>query len=163
MQDSEQVAATPRLGLAKGIVAISLGVIAGGTALAVAIGSTALLGLLMLVEIGIPLWLIPIIIIVAFLLPPAIFGLCLWRGILAIRKRKLKRVTYLNFTLWAVPLVTSVLVPICLAVLLISFPRQDADTFWAALLVPVILVPLVPTAVGVAAYLDRKKSQTMLS
>jgi hypothetical protein len=47
--------------------------------------------------------------------------------------------------------------------LLISFPRQDADTFWAALLVPVILVPLVPAAVGVAAYLDRKKSQTMLS
>ena len=115
MQDSEQVGATPRLGLAKGIVAISPGVIAGGTALAVAIGSTALLGFLMLVEIGIPLWLTPIIIIVAFLLPPAIFGLCLWRGILAIRKRKLKKVTYLNFTLWAVPLVTSVLVPICLA------------------------------------------------
>ena len=36
--------------------AISLGVIAGGTALAVVIGSTALLGLLMLAEIGIPRW-----------------------------------------------------------------------------------------------------------
>ena len=163
MQDGEQVAATPRLGLAKGIIAILLGVIAGGTALTVVIGSTALLGLLMLAEIGIHRWLIPIVIIVAFLLPPAIFGLCLWRGILAIRRRKLKRVTYLNFTLWVVPLVTSVLVPISLAVLLISLPGQDADTFWAALLVPLILVPLVPAAVGVAAYFDRKKSQTMLS
>lgn len=101
--DSAEVVATPGLGLAKGIIAISLGVVllvmifslvltteAFFLALLSPIGSSASLSS----ELTLLMLLAPT---VSGLIP---FGLCLWRGILAIRYRKVRRVTPLNFGLW---------------------------------------------------------------
>ena len=103
--DSAEVVATPGLGLAKGIIAISLGVVllvmifslvltteAFFLALLSPIGSNP--GASLSSELTFLMLLAPT---VSGLIP---FGLCLWRGILAIRYRKVRRVTPLNFGLW---------------------------------------------------------------
>lgn len=85
---SEQTVATPRLGIGKGVIAILIGVMWLNN-----MSYGALLGYQdtgsrgMLVSGVIWAW--------------VIFGLCLWRGIVAIRKRKMEKVTYLNFGVWA--------------------------------------------------------------
>jgi hypothetical protein len=84
---SEQMVATPKLGIAKGIIIILLGVMWLNN-----MSYGALLGYqdtgnrgMLLAGVG---WAL------------VIFGVCLWRGIVAIRERKVKRVTYLNFGVW---------------------------------------------------------------
>jgi len=104
MNDGEQIVATPRLGLAKGIIAILLGMV-----LLVIVFSLVLFAeLIVLAVLSNPFthpdpWSIAEVRemmaapMVSGLVP---FGLCLWRGIVAIRRRKVRRVTRLNFGLW---------------------------------------------------------------
>jgi len=130
-QDSDQTAATPGLGLAKGIIAIVLGV---------------------LWLFIVPLMFFLVWVLLLFLAGPGaspspgsdlftaasliggvvlgivVCGLCIWRGILAIRKRKLKRVTRLNFGLWVGFLVVTLSPGLYfLAILLLS----SVSSFWA--------------------------------
>lgn len=103
IQDSDQTAATPRLGLAKGIIAIVLGVL-----WLFIVPLIVILGWVVLLFLAGPdggpgpgFAEHPIAsLIVGVVLGIAICGLCIWRGILAIRSRKVNRVTRLNFALW---------------------------------------------------------------
>ena len=104
MQDSEQLAATPGLGLAKGIIVISLGVAAW-----IEVAFIALLGNAVLFAMTNNPWYDYhgreaetnySILITGVVIGSIIFGLCLWRGIVAIRKRRANRVTHFNFGLW---------------------------------------------------------------
>ena len=105
IDDSAEVVATPGLGLAKGIIAISLGV-----GLLVMIFLLVLSAEVFFLAVLSPFPMKPDASLFAepklpWLLAPTVsgsvpFGLCLWRGILAIRYRKVRRVTRLNFGLW---------------------------------------------------------------
>jgi len=147
MQDSEPVVATPKLGLAKGIIIILMGVAGSGAMLVVA----GVVGFLATVEpwYGISDERVAMI-AVAFLLPPIIFGLCLWRGIVAIHKRKVKRVTYLNFSLWVSPAF------LALAVWHWSELAVELISAWALAVVIVVAVALV-------IYLKRRKARSKTS
>ena len=103
IQDSAQTAATPRLGLAKGIIAIVLGVLWLFIVPLIVILGWALL----LFRVGpgggpgpgpdlftTASWILGVIVGIV------ICVLCIWRGTLAIRSRRVNRVTGLNFALW---------------------------------------------------------------
>jgi hypothetical protein len=79
--------ATPKLGIVKGIIIILLGVMWLNNMSYGSLLGYQDTGSRVMLSAGIVWGLI-------------IFGLCLWRGIVAIRDRKIKRVTYLNFGVW---------------------------------------------------------------
>ena len=103
IQDSAQTAATPGLGLAKGIIAIVLGVL-----WLFIVPLTVILGWVALLFLAGPgggpgpgFVIHPIAsLIVGVILGIVICVLCLWRGTLALRTRQVTRVTRLNFALW---------------------------------------------------------------
>ena len=85
---TEQIVATPKLGIVKGIIIMVLGVMwLNNYSLGALLGyqDTGSKGMLL----GGVIW------------GWVIFGLCLWRGIVAIYKRKVKRVTSFNMGIWA--------------------------------------------------------------
>ena len=167
IEDSAQVAATPGLGLAKGIIAILLGVISFGGLFVIAL----IVGFAATVEpwYGISGGRVAMI-IVAFLLPPISFGLCLWRGIVAIRKRKVRRVTYLNFCLWAGVFVL-VGIPLLSVVgwlfgPLLSIPPLFPDSIafeWTPLVALLVPIVLLVVAIALGIYLDRRRRQAGVS
>ena len=150
MSDSKQLAATPGLGLAKGIIAILIGFISFGGLFLIAL----FVGFAATVEpwYGISGGRVAMI-IVAFLLPPISFGLCMWRGIVAIRKRRTRRVTPLNFGLW-LGLFVIVCIPAVVAAGLVSsvfhvYPQWPLSQWW--------LWVIVAVAVGIGIWLKRRK------
>lgn len=148
--DSKQLAATPGLGLTKGIIAIVIGVISFGGLFVIAL----IVGFAATIEpwYGISGERVAMI-LVAFLLPPISFGLCLWRGIVAIHKRRVRRVTPLNFGLW-LGLFVIVCIPAVVAAGLVSsifhiYPQWPLSQWW--------LWVIVAVAVGIGIWLKRRK------
>jgi hypothetical protein len=139
MRDGEPTVATPRLGIAKGIIAILLGV--EGFLLMFAVG----IGLLLLSAES-PADFVGKYVPGAFLVGLAIFGLCLWRGSVAIRNRKVRRVTRLNFGLWLgfliIPFVGFVIFPLGIIVLVIMFPSgwEFLSRWWPLIIGAVVAV-----------------------
>ncbi len=152
MNDGEAAVATPGLGLAKGIIAILVGVMSSGGLFVIAL----LVGFAATVEpwYGISGARVAMI-IVAFLLPPISFGLCLWRGIVAIRRRRVRRVTRLNFGLWL-----ALFVLVCTpGVLAAAFLGPVLQSLLPAPLSQWWLWAIVAVAVGTGVWLKRRSAR----
>ncbi|MBE0430603.1 MAG: hypothetical protein IBX67_02135 [Dehalococcoidia bacterium] len=160
MQESEQIVATPRLGIAKGIVAILLGMEGSGIVFAIAFAVFFLATDDRWGELTNPT---PdpysaVALMVMAVLPPIIFGFFLWRGIVAIRKRRVKRVTYVNFGLWVVSLVSLPLTVVTLILYIFLGPAWLLS--WWGLWV---IVAAYGAAIGIGAYLDTRKMRSKAS
>jgi len=158
--DSDQTAATPGLGLAKGIVAILLGMEGSGIVFAIAFAVFFLATDDRWGELTNPT---PdpysaVALMVMAILPPIIFGFFLWRGIVAIRKRRVKIVTYVSFGLWVVSLVCLPLIVVTLILHIFLGPAWLLS--WWGLWV---LVAAYGATIGMGVYLDRRKMRSKAS